>query len=306
MSAPPGGDPSAGGQAPAGGFDPNAQQAAYGQQYGGYGAQPQYGGGYGQQPQYGGYPQQGGYQQPYGGGYPQQGGYGGQYGGGGGYGAPPGQYGGGGYGGPPGGFGGDGMGMRPRQAYGQTYGMIDPNTGHDYRRLEDGGAPVDLDRVNAMLKRRLQCKMSRNFAEADQLRDELQGMGIMVHDREKTWECKRPYGGGMGAMGGGGGLPMGFQQPPPMPPAGQYGAPGASGAPPPGPGAPPPPGQYGAPPGAPPPGGPPQQYGGAMPGYGGGAAGTPPSGPPGPAPTADAPPPQDLSEKLRNFEGGSW
>ena len=43
-----------------------------------------------------------------------------------------------------------------------------------------------------------------------------------------------------------------------------------------------------------------------MPGYGGGAAGTPPAGPPGPAPTADAPPPQDLSEKLRNFEGGSW
>jgi hypothetical protein len=94
------------------------------------------------------------------------------------------------------------------------------------------------------------------------------------------------------------------------PPAGQYGAPGA---PPPGApqgGPPPPPGQYGAPPGAPPPGGPPgappQQYGGAMPGYGGGAAGTPPAGPPGPAPTADAPPPQDLSEKLRNFEGGSW
>ncbi|KAH8068517.1 hypothetical protein JL721_6662 [Aureococcus anophagefferens] len=206
----PGGDPSAGG-APAGGFDPNAQQAAYGQQYGGYGAQPQYGGGYGAQPQYGGYPQQGGYQQPYGGGYPPQGGYGGQYGGGGGYGAPPAST---AAAGPP---------RRPATAwacgparYGQTYGMIDPSTGHDYRRLEDGGAPVDVARVDAILKRRLQCKMSRNFQEADQLRDELSSMGVMVHDREKTWECKQPLGGGGGGAYGGG-MPAGFAQPPPMP-----------------------------------------------------------------------------------------
>ena len=37
--------------------------------------------------------------------------------------------------------------------------------------------------------------MSRQFQEADQLRDQLSSLGVMVHDREKTWEVKPGFGG---------------------------------------------------------------------------------------------------------------
>ena len=37
--------------------------------------------------------------------------------------------------------------------------------------------------------------MSRQFQEADQLRDQLSALGVMVHDREKTWEVKPGFGG---------------------------------------------------------------------------------------------------------------
>lgn len=75
--------------------------------------------------------------------------------------------------------------------YGPSFGRIDPSTGHDYRRLEDGGRKVDESRVHDILARRLRLKINRNFAEADRLRDELGEMGVMVHDREKTWEVRR-------------------------------------------------------------------------------------------------------------------
>ena len=46
--------------------------------------------------------------------------------------------------------------------------------------------------------------MSRQFQEADQLRDQLSALGVMVHDREKTWEVKPGFGGApaAGAYGG--------------------------------------------------------------------------------------------------------
>lgn len=81
----------------------------------------------------------------------------------------------------------------PRGAYGPSFGLIDPSTGHDYRRLEDGGTPVDEKRVHDILARRLRLKMDRKFDEADRLRDELVEMGVMVHDREKTWEVRRTH-----------------------------------------------------------------------------------------------------------------
>jgi hypothetical protein len=83
---------------------------------------------------------------------------------------------------------------------GQSYGRIDPVTGHDYTRMDNDTAPIDEPQVHQILKRRLQCKMSRQFQEADALRDQLSAMGVMVHDREKTWEVKAGSGGG----GGGG------------------------------------------------------------------------------------------------------
>jgi len=79
----------------------------------------------------------------------------------------------------------------PRGAYGPSFGQIDPSTGHDYRRLEDGGTRVDEPRIHEILAKRLRLKMDRKFAEADRLRDQLEEMGVMVHDREKTWEVRR-------------------------------------------------------------------------------------------------------------------
>ena len=43
--------------------------------------------------------------------------------------------------------------------------------------------------------------MSRQFQEADQLRDQLSSLGVMVHDREKTWEVKPGFGGAPAAGG---------------------------------------------------------------------------------------------------------
>lgn len=78
----------------------------------------------------------------------------------------------------------------PRR-YGATFGQIDPATGHDYRRLDDGGTPVDEARVHAILAERLRYKLNRNYDQADRLRDELTELGVLVHDREKTWEVRR-------------------------------------------------------------------------------------------------------------------
>ena len=71
-------------------------------------------------------------------------------------------------------------------------------------RVEGDTTPCDEQQIHAILKRRLQCKMSRQFQEADQLRDQLSSLGVMVHDREKTWEVKPGFGGApaQGAYGG--------------------------------------------------------------------------------------------------------
>ncbi|KAJ1462714.1 hypothetical protein M885DRAFT_429328, partial [Pelagophyceae sp. CCMP2097] len=79
--------------------------------------------------------------------------------------------------------------------------------GHDYRRADDGTTAVDEARVDELLARRLQCKMARQFDEADRIRDELSNaMGVEVIDREKSWSVR---GGnlvgvltGQGYMGG--------------------------------------------------------------------------------------------------------
>ena len=73
--------------------------------------------------------------------------------------------------------------------------------------------------------------MSRQFQEADQLRDHLSSLGVMVHDREKTWEVKPGFGGAP-AQGAYGGNNFGAQpgQYAGKPPADYYSAPtGADG-----------------------------------------------------------------------------
>ena len=63
---------------------------------------------------------------------------------------------------------------------------------------------VDERKVNEMLGERTGCKMSRNFDRADEIRSELEGMGVRVDDREKTWTTGGSGGGGGGAGGAGG------------------------------------------------------------------------------------------------------
>ena len=103
-------------------------------------------------------------------------------------------------------------------------------TGHDYMRVEGDTTPCDEQQIHAILKRRLQCKMSRQFQEADQLRDQLSALGVMVHDREKTWEVKPGFGGAP-AAGAYGGNNFGAQpgQYAGKPPADYYSAPTGAG-----------------------------------------------------------------------------
>jgi len=72
-----------------------------------------------------------------------------------------------------------------------------------YRRVGDTSVEVDERKVNEMLGERTGCKMSRNFDRADEIRSELEGMGVRVDDREKTWTTGGSGGGG-GAGGAGG------------------------------------------------------------------------------------------------------
>ena len=97
-------------------------------------------------------------------------------------------------------------------------------------RVEGDTTPCDEQQIHAILKRRLQCKMSRQFQEADQLRDQLSALGVMVHDREKTWEVKPGFGGAP-AQGAYGGNNFGAQpgQYAGKPPADYYSAPTGAG-----------------------------------------------------------------------------
>ncbi|KAJ1458845.1 hypothetical protein M885DRAFT_561545 [Pelagophyceae sp. CCMP2097] len=63
--------------------------------------------------------------------------------------------------------------------------------GRGMNKAGKGRAAIDEALVHSILALRLQHKMSRNFEQADRLRDELTGLGVMVHDREKTWEVRR-------------------------------------------------------------------------------------------------------------------
>ena len=60
------------------------------------------------------------------------------------------------------------------------------------------------------------CKKSRNFDEADKVREDLKDMGVNVQDKDRTWSVGMGgggggYGGGGGGYGGGGGS-SGYQR----------------------------------------------------------------------------------------------
>mmetsp|Transcript_24350 Transcript_24350/g.76098 ORF Transcript_24350/g.76098 Transcript_24350/m.76098 type:complete len:255 (+) Transcript_24350:23-787(+) len=81
--------------------------------------------------------------------------------------------------------------MFPPVAPRPSRGGINPTTGHDYRRGDDGSIAVDVPRVDSLLARRLSCKMSGKYDEADRLRDELREVGVEVQDKLKIWRVAR-------------------------------------------------------------------------------------------------------------------
>jgi cysteinyl-tRNA synthetase len=64
--------------------------------------------------------------------------------------------------------------------------------GHDYLPSPDAGpakATMSEEKINALLAERLQCKLSRRFADADRIRDLLESKGVYVHEFRKEWRA---------------------------------------------------------------------------------------------------------------------
>jgi len=62
--------------------------------------------------------------------------------------------------------------------------------GHDYVRAANDNAELDeakIGHINDLIARRLQAKISRNFGEADALRDQLRAECIAINDKTKEW-----------------------------------------------------------------------------------------------------------------------
>ena len=77
-----------------------------------------------------------------------------------------------------------------------------PN-GHDYELSQDAGpnqSNLSEEKINELLAQRLQCKLVRNFRQADEIQNELFHHGVFVHDGNKEW---RADGVGFGNSGGG-------------------------------------------------------------------------------------------------------
>eukprot|EP00908_Phaeocystis_cordata_P022983 Transcript_5414.p4 GENE.Transcript_5414~~Transcript_5414.p4 ORF type:complete len:147 (+),score=66.59 Transcript_5414:915-1355(+) len=68
---------------------------------------------------------------------------------------------------------------------------------HDYKRTDDL-PDVDIEPINQILAQRLQARITRDFATADQLRVDLRRMGVEVDDKARTFTCVSSGGGGGG------------------------------------------------------------------------------------------------------------
>eukprot|EP00521_Asterionellopsis_glacialis_P012310 CAMPEP_0195308814 /NCGR_PEP_ID=MMETSP0707-20130614/38422_1 /TAXON_ID=33640 /ORGANISM="Asterionellopsis glacialis, Strain CCMP134" /LENGTH=703 /DNA_ID=CAMNT_0040373101 /DNA_START=114 /DNA_END=2226 /DNA_ORIENTATION=- len=110
--------------------------------------------------------------------------------------------------------GGGGYNSRGRSGGGGGGRRSSYGGGHDYTRdTSRDSSNVDEDAVNALLAERVNAKRSRNFEEADAIRDQLlEEYHVGVYDRERTWRtgCSTSgsgmrRGGGAGRGGGGGG-----------------------------------------------------------------------------------------------------
>mmetsp|Transcript_44952 Transcript_44952/g.66140 ORF Transcript_44952/g.66140 Transcript_44952/m.66140 type:complete len:685 (-) Transcript_44952:38-2092(-) len=66
-----------------------------------------------------------------------------------------------------------------------------PN-GHDYSQASDAGptpASVNESDIHALIARRLQAKLSRDFRTADRIQNDLMDLGVYVHDKMKEWRA---------------------------------------------------------------------------------------------------------------------
>jgi len=61
-----------------------------------------------------------------------------------------------------------------------------------YTRQEDDTAEVDVEKVQELLASRADLRAQRDWAGADEVRDQLSRMGIMVLDREAEWFVRNP------------------------------------------------------------------------------------------------------------------
>jgi hypothetical protein len=56
-----------------------------------------------------------------------------------------------------------------------------------YERAEGDTGEVDVARVNELLEERAELREARDFAAADEVRDELKEMGVTILDRDQKW-----------------------------------------------------------------------------------------------------------------------
>ena len=56
-----------------------------------------------------------------------------------------------------------------------------------YERAEGDEGEVDVARVNELLEERNELRRARDFDAADEVRDELAGMGVTILDRDQVW-----------------------------------------------------------------------------------------------------------------------
>ena len=100
---------------------------------------------------------------------------------------------------PPPPMGGYGFAPPPMGGYGGGYGGGGGGRSHGFMRAPGDTAPVDEQRIDAILTQRNDAKRARDFETADRLRDQLQAeFNIRVDDKTREW---RVMGAGAGMFG---------------------------------------------------------------------------------------------------------
>ena len=93
----------------------------------------------------------------------------------------------------------DGFAPPPMGGYGGGYGGGGGGRSHGFMRAPGDTAPVDEQRIDAILTQRNDAKRARDFETADRLRDQLQAeFNIRVDDKTREW---RVMGAGAGMFG---------------------------------------------------------------------------------------------------------